>query len=257
MTEPVHQTWFECENCGSEGYVQSVMEPNFCPICGDETEHDLIEFTLVEGDLPVKEIVKTKIVYRNNPTEPRASPVLNPETDKRFTYKGNVGPRGLGQGIRPDPNHKIVNRPPKISSIKRDHERRQYTVDCGYKGLRASIVSHLVTWHGMTLEEAKEATKIANHDAVDITTTPPVCENIGLYPLTAEVKGHIIDESEERRYRFKLSCGYCGPRSSTLKHLCVHHGYSRKDARALINLRDGNVDLTNMDVLLDEAVAEV
>ena len=245
--DAIHQTWFECENCSYEGYVQSVGEPHFCPICGDKVEHNLIEFTLIEGDQPVKEVIKevevVKVVYKER-------------EERRFRGQGSAPTTGI-RGARLDPNHKIVNTPPQISSVKKDNERRQYTVDCRYTGLGTTIISHLVTWHGMTLKEAKEAVKVGNHNAVDITTEPPVCPNIGLYPLTAEVTGYILDQAEERRYRFKLSCGYEAPRTSVLKHMCVHHGYSKEDARKAINLQDGNVDLTNREVRLYETVTEI
>ena len=232
MNEPVHQTCFECENCGHEGYVQSVGEPCFCPICGDKVEHDLIEFTLVEGgEMPVKEVVKTKIVYRNRPT-------------KALPTEGR-------RGVRHIPGHRIVNDPPKISSVLKKGKRREYTVDCGYTGLRTVIISHLVTWHKMTLTEAREAVKVGNHDAVTLDE-PQLCDDPEAKTVTGALLGYKLDPGEVRRYRFKLSCGYEGLRSSCLKHMCVHHEYSREDARDVINIHRGNVDTTNQDVRLDD-----
>jgi len=245
MPHPVHQVVFECHNCGEElGYIQSVGEPNFCPVCGtsfkDDGETDLIEFTIIEGDYKKPE-PQVQLIERH-PDE-----VHDPRPKKMRTAPAR--PTSGHRGVRPNPDHKIVNDPPVVTSVIDGTQRRQYTVDCGYTGDRACALSHLVTWHSMTLLEAKKAVLVDNHESVDLRGLPAwPCEKRGLRPVTCEIIGHISDVDGDKRYIFRVKeCGFVGMRSSTNKHLRVHHGYTLKETRDIMNIRNGIVSVVDPD----------
>ena len=258
---PVYQREYECEGCDSKGHLQTTHEPKVCPVCGSiEAEIWETNFILL-NELPEPKVVE-KIIYRTSEELPEPKVVekivekivyRSPEKDQRFGYRGPGTARTTGhRGVKKGTTHKIVNSPPIVTSVKKDNERRIYTVDCGYTGIRSTIVWHLNTWHNMTLKEAKDICKIGNHESVELSTAPPVCSNIGAYPVTAEILGYKLDPGDVRRYRFRIKeCGYEGLRSSTLKHLVVHHGYTREDARNVVGIQKKNVDITNIDVRLE------
>ena len=238
-----HQHEFECPSCQKQGYIQCEDEMLHCPICGVPLEEGdgywEAEFIIVD-ELPDPDVVvvtKEKIVYRDKDPD-----------DKRYRYRGPQAPAVNGRrGIRRDINHTIVNTPPVITSMLKDNEVRKYTVDCGYSGERANTQSHLIVWHGMSLEEAKTVVMIGNHDAVDNRTPVRLCDNDGAHPINVEVVGFELF-AEERRYRFRIKeCGYTSARSTILKHIINHHGYIRKEASQLINLRAGNVDTSKLE----------
>lgn len=239
MTEPVYQSEFECTNCESKGYVQSTNDPVFCPNCGDQ---DDVEFWEAEFNIfgeqtepEVIEKVTERVVYKNKIVYREKKP------SSRDGYHGP--PTG-----HTDVDHKIKRDRPVVTSTKRDNKRRIYTVDCGFTGLRATIIWHLHTRHGFTQQEAKDICKVANHEWKNITKYPPVCNDKGARPVTGAIIDYKLDPGEVRRYMFKLSCGYEGLRSSTMKHLVVHHGYTREEGSEVINIKKGNVDMSNLSI---------
>ena len=229
--EPFHQAEFECA-CGVTGHIQTTEDTVFCPVCGSAEGIEVweSEFTIVEGELTppqppaVKEIVyKEKIVYRSRPR------TATPTTGHR--------------GVRPGTVHKVVNTPPVITSVLRDGKLRIYTVDCGHTGERTIITAHLDAWHGMSHQQAMDAVKVENHDARDERTTRIYCEAPGAHPIQCQVVGFELGDGGDKHYRFRVKeCNYTGPRTSVLKHIVHHHGYTRDEARLLINLKAGNVE---------------
>ncbi len=254
---PVYQAEFEC-SCKATGYIQATEDPAFCPICGMEgVEVWESEFNIL-GDTPPtppKIVYKEKIVYR---TRPRAKG----EADRRFGYRGQGATPTTGhRGIRKDPNHKIVNDPPLITSILGEDGRRFYTVDCGYSGIRATITSHLKVWHGMNHEKAKAAVRIRNHQWQDKRhrLLAQDCKAKGLNPVSVQIIGYVKKGKGNIRnpklYRYHIpECGLIGPRTTLIRHLTMHHGYDLMTANLMSKIRgaDSLADRTHVNKFLED-----
>lgn len=260
---PVYQAEFEC-SCEATGYIQATEDPAFCPICGIkgvevwESEFNIIGDHAVRGRRQQQEVVyrdKIKIVYR---TRPRAKG----EGDRRFGYRGpGAYPTTGHRGIRKDPNHKIVNDPPIITSILGEDGRRVYTVDCGYAGIRATITNHLKTWHGKSHEEAKNAVKIKNHHWQDKRhrILAQDCKAKGLNPVSVQIIGYVKKgEGNIRKpklYRYHIpECGFTGARTTLIRHLTMHHGYDLMIANLMAKIRgtDSLADRTHVNKFLED-----
>ena len=260
---PVYQAEFEC-SCGATGHIQATEDPAFCPICGIEgvevweSEFNIIGDHAVRGRRLQQEVVyrdKIKIVYR---TRPRAKG----EGDRRFGYRGRGATPTTGhRGIRKDPNHKIVNDPPIITSVLGEDGKRVYTVDCGYTGIRATITNHLETWHGKSHEEAKNAVKIRNHQWQDKRhrLLANDCKAQGLNPVSVQIMGYVkkgkgnIRKPKLYRYHI-LECGFTGARTTLIRHLTMHHGYDLMTAKLMSKIRgaDSLADRTHVNKFLKD-----
>jgi len=254
---PVYQAEFEC-SCGATGYIQATEDPAFCPVCGMEgVEIWESEFNII-GDhtsqrispQPSPNVVyKEKIVYRTRPKG---------EGDRRFGYRGRGATPTTGhRGIRKDPNHKIVNDPPIITSVLGEDGKRVYTVDCGYTGIRATITSHLETWHGMSHEAAKNAVKIKNHQWQDKRHRLLVhdCKAKGLNPVSVQIMGYIKKGKGPKLYRYHIpECGFRGARTTLIRHLTTHHGYDLMSAKLMSKIRgvDSLADRTHVNKFLED-----
>ena len=258
---PVYQAEFEC-SCGATGYIQATEDPVFCPICGKEgvevweSEFNIIGDQAVRGRRLQQEVVyRDKIVYR---TRPRAKG----EGDRRFGYRGQGATPTTGhRGIRKDPNHKIVNDPPTITSILGEDGKRVYTVDCGYSGIRATITSHLEVWHGMSHEKAKNAVKIRNHQWQDKRhrILAQDCNAKGLNPVSVQIIGYVKKGKGNIRkpklYRYHIpECGFTGARTTLVRHLTMHHGYDLMTANLMAKIRgtDSLADRTHINKFLED-----
>ncbi len=252
---PVYQAEFEC-SCGAIGYIQATEDPAFCPICGMEgvevweSEFNIIGDHTSRRQSSPKVVYKEKIVYR---TRPRAKG----ERDRRFGYRGQgAAPTTGHRGIRKDPNHKIVNDPPILTSVLGEDGKRVYTVDCGYTGIRATITSHLETWHGMSHKEAKNAVKIKNHHWQDKRHRLLVhdCKARGLNPVSVQIIGYVKKGKRPRLYRYHVpECGFTGARTTLIRHLAMHHGYDPMSAGLMSKIRgDSLADRTHVNKFLEE-----
>ncbi len=264
---PVYQAEFEC-SCGATGYIQATEDPAFCPICGMEGHHHLLELWESEFNIigdhtsrrvspqPSPKVVykeRIKIVYRT----PKVKGV-----DRRFGYRGQgATPTNGHRGIRKDPNHKIVNDPPIMTSVLGEDGKRVYTVDCGYTGIRATITSHLKVWHGMSHEEAKNAVKIRNHQWQDKRhrLLAQDCNAKGLNPVSVQIIGYVKKgEGNVRKpklYRYHIpECGLTGARTTLIRHLTMHHGYDLITANLMSKIRgsDSLADRTHVNKFLEE-----
>jgi len=261
MNKPVHQAEFEC-SCGANGYIQATEDPAFCPICGEaavetwESEFNIIGDHTSRRISPrsspkVKIVYKEKIVYRTRP-KPKG------ERDRRFGYRGRGATPTTGhRGIRKDPDHKIVNDPPIITSVLGEDGRRVYTVDCGYIGIRATITNHLKTWHGMSHEEAKNAVKIKNHHWQDKRhrLLAHDCKAKGLNPVSVQIMGYIKKGKGPKLYRYHIrECGFTGARTTLIHHLTTHHGYDLMSAKLMSKIRgvDSLADRTHVNKFLED-----
>ena len=259
---PVYQAEFEC-SCGATGYIQATEEPAFCPVCGTtdieiwESEFNILgdQASRRMSPQPSPKIVyKEKIVYRTRPESKN-------EGDRRFGYRGQGATPTTGhRGMRKDPNHKIVNDPPLITSILGEDGRRVYTVDCGYTGIRAIITNHLETWHEMSHEDAKEAVKIKNHQWQDKRhrLLAHDCKAKGLNPVSVQIIGYVKKKGnirEPRLYRYHIpECGFTGARTTLIRHLTMHHGYDKKTAQVMTKIRgvDSLADRTHVNKFLED-----
>ncbi|KKN44937.1 hypothetical protein LCGC14_0688150 [marine sediment metagenome] len=249
---PVYQAEFEC-SCGATGYIQATEDPAFCPICGEEgVEVWESEFNIL-GDTPPtppKIVYKEKIVYRTRP-RPKDG------RDLRFGYRGQGSRPTTGhRGMRKDPNHKIVNDPPILTSVLGEDGKRVYIVDCGYTGIRATITNHLENWHGMKHKEAKNAVKIKNHQWQDKRHRLLVhdCKARGLNPVSVQIIGYVKKGKRPRLYRYHVpECGFTGARTTLIRHLTMHHGYDLVTASLMSKIRgDSLADRTYVNKFLED-----
>lgn len=266
MTIPsaVYQAEFEC-SCKAAGYIQATEDPAFCPICGMEgVEVWESEFNIIgdhtsrrQSSPEVAPKVAPKIVYRD-----KIKIVYRSRPDRRFGYRGQGATPTTGhRGIRKDPNHKIVNDPPIMTSVLGEDGRRVYTVDCGYTGIRATITSHLKVWHGMSHEDAKNAVKIRNHQWQDKRRRllAQDCKAKGLNPVSVQIIGYVKKGKGNIRnpklYRYHIpECGLIGPRTTLVRHLTMHHGYDRMTANLMAKIRgsDSLADRTHVNKFLED-----